>query len=127
VCSHAHINTHTHTHTHTPSPLPPPPPYHTTQPSGRDGERDEGKERERQRQRQTVRNRERGRERILYFLSLKNIFSLDRFSHPLCGNILANAILLESWEALAFLASGTLCFLPPVPHPPVAIHTCSMS
>ena len=101
----------------------------TTQPRGRDGGRDEGKERERQRhrQRQTDRNRERGRERILYYLSLKNIFSLDRFSRPLCGSILANAILLESWEALAFLASGTFCFLPPVPHPPVAIHPCSMS
>ena len=121
--------THTHTHTHTPSPLPPPPPYQTTQPRGRDGGRDEGKERERQRQRQrqTDRNRERGRERILYYLSLNNIFSLDRFSRPLCGSILANAILLESWEALAFLASGTFCFLPPVPHPPVAIHPCSMS
>jgi hypothetical protein len=112
TCTHTHRNTHTHTHTHThtPSPLPPPPPYHTTQPSGRDGERDEGKERERQRQRQTVRNRERGRERILYFLSLKNIFSLDRFSRPLCGSILANAILLESWEALAFLHLGISVF-----------------
>ena len=131
MCSHAHTHkhTHTHTHTHTPSPPPPPPPYHTTQPRGRDGGRDEGKERERQRQRQrqTDRNRERGRERILYYLSLKNIFSLDRFSRSLCGSILANAILLESWEALAFLASGTFCFLPPVPHPPVAIHPCSMS
>ena len=66
-------------------------------------------------------------ERILHYLSLNNIFSLDRFSRPLCGSILANAILLESWEALAFLASGTFCFLPPVPHPPVAIHPCSMS
>ena len=83
--------------------------------------------RDRDRDRQTDRNRERGRERILYYLSLKNIFSLNRFSHPLCGSILANAILLESWEALAFLASGTFCFLPPVPHPPVAIHPCSMS
>ena len=121
--------TQTHTHTHTPSPPPQPPPYQTTQPRGRDGGRDEGKERERQRQRQrqTDRNRERGRERILYYLSLNNIFSLDRFSRPLCGSILANAILLESWEALAFLASGTFCFLPPVPHPPVAIHPCSMS
>ena len=129
VCVHMQTNTHTHTHTHThtQSPPPQPPPYQTTQPRGRDGGRDEGKERERQRQRQTDRNRERGRERILYYLSLKNIFSLDRFSRSLCGSILANAILLESWEALAFLASGTFCFLPPVPHPPVAIHPCSMS
>ena len=133
VCVHMHKHTHTHTNTHTDthtsSPPPPPPPYHTTQPRGRDGGRDEGKERERQRQRQrqTDRNRERGRERILYYLSLKNIFSLDRFSRPLCGSIFANAILLESWETLAFLASGTFCFLPPVPHPPVAIHPCSMS
>jgi hypothetical protein len=127
TCTHTHTNTHTHTHTHTISTTTPTTISHDTTKWEGWRERDEGKERERQRQRQRDRNRERGRERILYFLSLKNIFSLDRFSHPLCGNILANAILLESWEALAFLASGTFCFLPPVPHPPVAINPCSMS
>jgi hypothetical protein len=126
VC--VHIHTHTHTHTHKPSPPPPQPPYQATQPRERDGGSYEGKEREiqRQRQKQTDRNRERGRQRILYYLSLKNIFSLERFSCPLCGSIFANAIILESWEALAFLASGTFCFLPPVPHPPVAIHPFSI-
>jgi hypothetical protein len=50
-----------------------------------EGEMKERRGRDRDRDRQTDRNRERGRERILYFLSLKNIFSLDRFSRPLCG------------------------------------------
>ena len=127
VCVHMH--THTLTYTHTPH-LHLHQHHHTTphnRVGGMEGEMKERRGRDRDRDRQTDRNRERGRERILYFLSLQNIFSLDRFSPPLCGSILANAILLESWEALAFLASGTLCFLPPVPHPPVAIHTCSMS
>jgi hypothetical protein len=127
TCTHKHTHTHTHTHHlhyhhH----------HHTTphnQVGGMEGEMKErrGRDRDRDRDRQTDRKRERGRERILYFLSLKNIFRLDRFSRPLCGSILANAILLESWEALAFLASGTFCFLPPVLYPPVAIHPSSMS
>ena len=125
VCVHMHTHTHTHTHhLHHHN-------HHHTKPhnrgGGMEGEMKERRGRDRDRDRQTDRNRERGRERILYYLSLNNIFSLDRFSRPLCGSILANAILLESWEALAFLASGTFCFLPPVPHPPVAIHPCSMS
>ena len=88
---------------------------------GREGEGARG-----QRGSRKVREKQRKRERILHYFSLNNIFSLDRFSRPLCGSILANAILLESWEALAFLASGTFCFLPPVPHPPVAIHPFSI-
>ena len=121
VCVHMHTYTHKHTHTHTNTPSPPQ--EHTTQPSGKDGGRDEGKERERQRQRQRQRNRE--GENTLFSLFKK--YSLDRFFLPLYGSISANAILLESWEALAFLASRTFCFLPPIPHTPFTIHLCSMS
>ena len=129
VCVHMQTNTHTHTHTHThtiSTTTTTTIPNHTTEGEGW-RERWRKGEGETETETETDRQKQRKRERILHYLSLNNIFSLDRFSRPLCGSILANAILLESWEALAFLASGTFCFLPPVPHPPVAIHPCSMS
>ena len=127
VCVHMQTNTHTHTHTHTHTISTTTTltiPNHTTE---GEGWRERWRKGEGETETETDRQKQRKRERILHYLSLNNIFSLDRFSRPLCGSILANAILLESWEALAFLASGTFCFLPPVPHPPVAIHPCSMS
>ena len=129
VCVYMQTNTHTHTHTHThtiSTTTTTTIPNHTTEGEGW-RERWRKGEGETETETETDRQKQRKRERILHYLSLNNIFSLDRFSRPLCGSILANAILLESWEALAFLASGTFCFLPPVPHPPVAIHPCSMS
>ena len=47
-------------------------------------------------------------------------YGLDRFSLPFVG-ISANVIPVGSWKALAFLASGTLWLLPPVPHPPLLV------
>jgi hypothetical protein len=49
---------------------------------------------------------------------LTSRYGLDRFSSTLWG-ISANVIPVGSWEALAFLASGTFWLLPPVPHPPL--------
>ena len=106
VCSHAHKHTHTHTiSTTTTTTIP----NHTTEGEGW-RERWRKGEGETETETETDRQKQRKRERILHYLSLNNIFSLDRFSRPLCGSILANAILLESWEALAFLASVTFCF-----------------
>ena len=127
TCTHTHTNTHIHTQTHHH--------HHKNTPHnqvgrmegemkerrGRDRDRDRDRQTDSQRQRQRQRNRE--GENTLFSLFKK--YSLDRFFLPLYGSISANAILLESWEALAFLASRTFCFLPPIPHTPFTIHLCS--
>ena len=82
--------------------------------------------RDRDRDRQTDRDRERGREKILNFLSLKNIV-LTGFSLPFMGvfqlipSIWSPGKLLLAWHLRLSV------FLPPFPHPPFTIHPCSMS
>ena len=98
TCTHTHTNTHHHHHHHH---------HHHTTPhnrvGGMEGERKERRGRDRDRDRQTDRDRERGREKILNFLSLKNIV-LTGFSLPFMGvfqlipSIWSPGKLLLSWH-----------------------------
>ena len=90
VCSHAHIHTQTHTYTHKHT-ITTTRTHHTTKWEGwrerwrkGEGETETETETDRQTARDRDRDREIGREKILYFLSLKNIV-LTGFSFPFMG------------------------------------------